>query len=48
LLTTTPLYSEVLAQAASEEQDASESAAGREDLGLEDDSDLLAPEGGVI
>jgi ATP-binding cassette subfamily B protein len=48
LLTTTPLYSEVLAQAASEEQEASESAAGREDLGLEDDSDLLAPEGGVI
>jgi ATP-binding cassette subfamily B protein len=48
LLASTPLYSEVLAQAASEEQEAAERAAGREDLGLEDDADVLEPEGGVI
>jgi len=48
LLATTPLYSEVLAQAASEEEEAAEAAAGREDLGLDDDADLLSPEGGVI
>jgi ATP-binding cassette, subfamily B, bacterial len=47
LLTTTPLYAEVLAQAASEEEAAAEAAAGREDLGLED-GDLLEPEGGAI
>ncbi|HUE07716.1 MAG TPA: ABC transporter ATP-binding protein [Acidimicrobiales bacterium] len=48
LLATTPLYSEVLAQAASEEEEAAEAAAGREDLGLDDDADLLSPEWGVI
>jgi ATP-binding cassette, subfamily B, bacterial len=48
LLATTPLYSEVLAQAATEEEGEAEAAAGREDLGLDDDADLLAPEGGVI
>jgi len=48
LLASTPLYSEVLAQAASEEEEAAEAAAGREDLGLDDDADLLSPEGGVI
>ncbi|HEX4175857.1 MAG TPA: ABC transporter ATP-binding protein [Acidimicrobiales bacterium] len=48
LLATTPLYSEVLAQAASEEEEEAVAAAGREDLGLEDDEDLLTPEGGVI
>jgi ATP-binding cassette subfamily B protein len=48
LLATAPLYAEVLAQAASEEEEAAEAAAGREDLGLEDDEDLLSPEGGVI
>jgi ATP-binding cassette subfamily B protein len=48
LLTTTPLYSEVLAQAATEEQEAAEAAAGREDLGLEADEGVLEPEGGVI
>jgi ATP-binding cassette subfamily B protein len=47
LLTSTPLYSEVLAQAASEEQEETEASAGREDLGLEDE-DILEPEGGVI
>ncbi len=47
LLATTPLYAEVLAQAASEEEAAAEAAAGREDLGLDDD-DLLEPEGGAI
>ena len=46
LLATTPLYSEVLAQAASEEQAAEAAAAGIEDLGLEDD--VLEPEGGAI
>jgi len=48
LLATTPLYAEVLAQAASEDEAAAEAAAGREDLGLEDDEDVLAPEGGVV
>jgi ATP-binding cassette subfamily B protein len=48
LLATTPLYSEVLAQAATEEEGEAEAAAGREDLGLDDDADLLEPEGGVI
>jgi ATP-binding cassette subfamily B protein len=48
LLATAPLYSEVLAQAASEEEEEGVAAAGREDLGLEDDKDLLSPEGGVI
>jgi ATP-binding cassette subfamily B protein len=48
LLVTTPLYSEVLAQAASEEETEAEAAAGREDLGLEDDEGLLEPEGGAI
>jgi ATP-binding cassette subfamily B protein len=47
LLATTPLYSEVLAQAASEEERAAEAAAGQEGLGLEDD-DVLEPEGGVV
>ncbi|MGP0030861.1 MAG: ABC transporter ATP-binding protein [Acidimicrobiales bacterium] len=46
LLASTPLYSEVLAQAASEEQLAAEAAAGAEDLGLDDD--VLEPEGGAI
>ena len=46
LLATTPLYSEVLAQAASEEQAAVEAAEGTEDLGLEDD--VLEPEGGAF
>jgi ATP-binding cassette subfamily B protein len=46
LLASTPLYSEVLAQAASEEQLAAEAAAGVEDLGLDDD--VLEPEGGAI
>jgi ATP-binding cassette subfamily B protein len=48
LLTTTPLYAEVLAQAASEEEAAAEAAAGREDLGLEGEGDLLESEGGAI
>ena len=48
LLASTPLYAEVLAQAASEEEEAAEAAAGRDDLGLEDDEDLLAPEGGAV
>jgi ATP-binding cassette, subfamily B, bacterial len=43
LLASTPLYSEVLAQASSEEQRAAEAAAGAEDLGL--DSDVLEPSG---
>ena len=47
LLRSTPLYAEILAQAASEEDEEAEAAAGREDLGLEDD-DVLEPEGGVI
>ena len=41
LLASTPLYSEVLAQAASEEEPAEEAAAGTEDLGL--DTDVLVP-----
>jgi ATP-binding cassette, subfamily B, bacterial len=49
LLATTPLYAEVLAQVASEEQAAAEAAAGREDLGLDElDEDVLEPEGGVL
>jgi ATP-binding cassette subfamily B protein len=49
LLASTPLYAEVLAQAASEEQAADEAAAGMEGLGLENlDEDVLEPEGGVI
>ena len=47
LLATAPLYAEVLAQAASEEEEAGEAATGREDLGLEDDQDLLSPPRGV-
>jgi ATP-binding cassette subfamily B protein len=41
LLASTPLYSEVLAQAASEEEQAEEAAAGAEDLGL--DTEVLDP-----
>ncbi len=41
LLATTPLYSEVLAQAASEEEQAEEAAAGAVDLGLE--TEVLEP-----
>jgi ATP-binding cassette, subfamily B, bacterial len=41
LLATTPLYSEVLAQAASEEEQAEEAAAGAMDLGLE--TEVLEP-----
>jgi ATP-binding cassette subfamily B protein len=49
LLASTPLYAEVLAQAASEEQAAREEAAGREGLGLDGlDENVLEPEGGVI
>jgi ATP-binding cassette subfamily B protein len=52
LLASTPLYAEVLAQAASEEQAAQEAAAGAEGLGLEDEndgsSDVLEPEGGAL
>jgi ATP-binding cassette subfamily B protein len=48
LLANAPLYAEVLAQAASDEEEAAVTAEGREDLGLEDDEDLLSPEGGVI
>jgi ATP-binding cassette, subfamily B, bacterial len=53
LLASTPLYSEVLAQATSEEQRAAEAAAGAEDLGLDDDvlapvSVSLAPEDGLL
>jgi ATP-binding cassette subfamily B protein len=43
LLASTPLYSEVLAQAASEEEQAGETAAGAEDLGL--DTEILEPVG---
>jgi len=43
LLASTPLYSEVLAQAASEEEQAEEAAAGAEDLGL--DTEVLEPVG---
>ncbi len=45
LLTTTPLYAEVLAQVASEAQTAVEAAAGAEGLGLDDE--VLVPEGGA-
>jgi ATP-binding cassette subfamily B protein len=49
LLASTPLYAEVLAQAASEEQAAREAAAGSEGLGLDElEEDVLEPEGGVI
>ena len=49
LLTSTPLYAEVLAQAASDEATAREEAAGQEGLGLDElDEDVLEPEGGVI
>jgi len=49
LLASTPLYAEVLAQAASEEQAAREEAAGQEGLGLDElDEDVLEPEGGVV
>jgi ATP-binding cassette subfamily B protein len=49
LLASTPLYAEVLAQAASEEEAVREEAAGQEGLGLDElDEDVLAPEGGVI
>jgi ATP-binding cassette subfamily B protein len=49
LLANTPLYAEVLAQAASDEQAAREEAAGQEGLGLDElDEDTLEPEGGVI
>jgi ATP-binding cassette, subfamily B, bacterial len=47
LLASTPLYSEILAQAASEEEAEGDAASGRENLGLETD-DVLEPEGGVI
>ncbi len=43
LLASTPLYSEVLAQAAKEEDTAEAAAAGTEVLGLDDD--VLEPEG---
>jgi ATP-binding cassette subfamily B protein len=50
LLASTPLYAEVLAQAASEEQAAQEAGEGAESLGLDDeeDEDILEPEGGVV
>ncbi len=50
LLASTPLYSEVLAQAASDEDEATEAALESDDLGLADevDGDVLEPEGGVI
>ena len=50
LLASTPLYAEVLAQAAVEEDEATEAALESEDLGLEDELDggVLQPEGGVI
>jgi ATP-binding cassette, subfamily B, bacterial len=48
LLATTPLYAEVLAQAASEEEAALEAAAGAEGLDLDElDEDLVVPEGGA-
>jgi ATP-binding cassette, subfamily B, bacterial len=47
LLGSTPLYAEILAQAASEEAAEAEAEAGREDLGLEDEG-VLEPEGGVL
>ena len=46
LLASTPLYAEVLAQAASEEQAAMIAGEDSEDLGL--DVDVLEPEGGAI
>ncbi len=48
LLASTPLYAEVLAQAASEEEQAEAAAAGGEDLGLELEGDVLEPEGGAF
>ena len=50
LLASTPLYSEVLAQAASDEDEATEDALESDDLGLGDEvgGDVLEPEGGVI
>ncbi len=50
LLASTPLYAEVLAQAASEEEDETVAAEGRENLGLDNEleGDVLEPEGGVI
>ena len=53
LLASTPLYSEVLAQAASEEEQAEEAAADPEGLGLDDDvlepvGVALAPEDGLL
>jgi ATP-binding cassette subfamily B protein len=51
LLASTPLYAEVLAQAASDEEAARDDEAGREGLGLDLenlDGDVLEPEGGVI
>jgi ATP-binding cassette, subfamily B, bacterial len=53
LLASTPLYSEVLAQAAREEDLAEEASAGLEDLGLDDDAIepdavALAPEDGLL
>jgi ATP-binding cassette subfamily B protein len=50
LLASTPLYAEVLAQAAVEEDEATEAALESEDLGLDDELDggVLEPEGGVI
>ena len=47
LLASTPLYSEVLAQAASAEETAEETAAGTDDLGLEEDG-ILEPDGGAL
>jgi ATP-binding cassette subfamily B protein len=44
LLASTPLYSEVLAQAAKEETAETVVAEGTEDVGLESDDDLLQPE----
>jgi ATP-binding cassette subfamily B protein len=50
LLASTPLYAEVLAQAAVEEDEATEAALESEDLGLDDELEggVLEPEGGVI
>ncbi len=49
LLASTPLYAEVLAQAASEEQTATEAAAKGEDLGLDTrGANVLEPEGGTL
>ena len=50
LLASTPLYSEVLAQAASDEDEATEASLESDDLGLEDEvtGDVLEPEGGVL